>query len=43
MPGDMALAKRSKQLKEGVELFDTIIPNLIPYSEKLGVSLPKLV
>ncbi len=43
MPGDMALAKRSKQLKEGVELFDTIIPNLIPYSEKLGVSLRKLV
>jgi L-lactate dehydrogenase len=42
MPGDMALKKRERQLKEGVELYETILPNLAPYAELYHVDMPKI-
>jgi len=41
MPGDMALKKRDNYLKYGVELYETIIPNLITYAEQFQISMPK--
>jgi hypothetical protein len=34
------LRRREKQLKDGVELYPTILPSLQAWSEKLGVPAP---
>ena len=43
LPGKLAWQRRSKQLAEGVELYPTIIDDLRPWAEKLGVDLPEPV
>jgi LDH2 family malate/lactate/ureidoglycolate dehydrogenase len=40
MPGDAALARRRVQLQNGVELYSSIMPDLMPWAEKFGISLP---
>jgi L-lactate dehydrogenase len=40
LPGGRALQLRAEQFQRGVALYPTILPALIPWSEKLGVSLP---
>lgn len=40
VPGKRAWLKRKKQLAEGVELYPTIMEDLKPWAEKLGVEVP---
>ncbi len=40
LPGETSLRRREKQLKEGVELYPSIMPALCPWSEKLRVAAP---
>jgi len=40
LPGQMALARRERQLRDGVELEPSILPALVPWAEKLRVALP---
>jgi LDH2 family malate/lactate/ureidoglycolate dehydrogenase len=40
LPGESGLRKREAQLKNGVELYSSIVPALAPWIEKLGVPLP---
>jgi LDH2 family malate/lactate/ureidoglycolate dehydrogenase len=40
LPGERALQKRTLQLRHGVELFPTVLPDLRPWAERLGVPLP---
>ena len=40
LPGQMGLARRERQLREGVALEASILPALAPWAEKLGVALP---
>ena len=40
LPGERGLARRAKQLEDGVELYPTILPSLQPWAEKLGVPMP---
>lgn len=41
LPGHAALAHRAAQLKNGVELYPTIIPALKPFAEAFQMELPK--
>lgn len=41
IPGEGALARRSRQLSEGITLYPSILPALIPWAEKLGVGIPQ--
>jgi LDH2 family malate/lactate/ureidoglycolate dehydrogenase len=41
MPGDGALSRKRAALADGVLLHPSILPNLTPLAEKLGVSLPE--
>jgi LDH2 family malate/lactate/ureidoglycolate dehydrogenase len=41
MPGGHALAQRAEQLKLGVALYPTIMPEIKPWTEQLGVLLPQ--
>lgn len=41
VPGDGAAAKRRAQLAEGVDLYPSIMPELVRAAEKAGVALPK--
>jgi LDH2 family malate/lactate/ureidoglycolate dehydrogenase len=43
MPGDTALARREKQLAEGVELFPGILDGMAPWAEKFTVPAPEPV
>lgn len=43
LPGENALRRREQQLRDGVELYPTIVPALTPWAEKLTVELPKAV
>lgn len=43
LPGESGLRRREKQLKEGVELYPSILPSLQSWIEKLGVPAPKVV
>ena len=43
LPGQRGLTLRRKHLADGVELAPTIMPLLVPWAEKLGVSLPAAV
>ncbi len=40
LPGQNGLARRERQLREGVALEPSILPTLAPWAEKLGVALP---
>jgi L-lactate dehydrogenase len=40
LPGTAALARRARQLREGVALHETILPKLAPWAEPFGVPLP---
>ncbi len=40
LPGELGLAKRAEQLREGVQLHPSIVPALRPWAEKLGVAMP---
>jgi LDH2 family malate/lactate/ureidoglycolate dehydrogenase len=40
LPGHGALARRARQLTEGVDLYPTILPALEPWAAKVGVPLP---
>jgi LDH2 family malate/lactate/ureidoglycolate dehydrogenase len=41
LPGEGALARRRRQIREGVELHETIVPALAPWAERFGVELPR--
>ena len=43
LPGESGLRRREKQLKEGVELYPTILPSLQSWSKKLGVAAPAAI
>jgi L-lactate dehydrogenase len=43
LPGETGLRRREKQVKEGIELYPSILPSLQPWSEKLGVAVPVAV
>ena len=43
LPGENGLRRREKQLKEGVELYPTVMPALEPWSDKFGVKPPVAV
>jgi LDH2 family malate/lactate/ureidoglycolate dehydrogenase len=40
LPGERGLARRRRQLAEGVELHPTILPALLPWAARLNVGLP---
>lgn len=40
LPGQMGLARRERQLRDGVELEPSILPALSPWAEKFRVALP---
>jgi len=40
LPGEAALARRARQLQEGISLHETILPKLAPWAERFGVPLP---
>lgn len=41
VPGQRAWAARAQQLREGVELYPSIMEDLRPWAEKLGVPMPR--
>jgi hypothetical protein len=41
MPGDTANRARQEQLKTGVALYPSIMPDLMGWAEKLDVTLPQ--
>ena len=41
LPGEAGLRRRAAQLTHGVELHRTILPALIPWAERFGLSVPK--
>jgi L-lactate dehydrogenase len=40
LPGVSGLRRRETQLRDGIELYPSILPSLQPWSEKLGVAAP---
>jgi LDH2 family malate/lactate/ureidoglycolate dehydrogenase len=43
LPGERALQKRALQLRQGVDLFPTVLAALRPWAQRLGVPLPDAV
>jgi LDH2 family malate/lactate/ureidoglycolate dehydrogenase len=41
LPGEAALARRRRQIREGVQLHENILPALIPWAERFGVAPPQ--
>ena len=41
LPGEGALARRRRQIREGVQLHETILPALAPWAERFGIGLPQ--
>jgi LDH2 family malate/lactate/ureidoglycolate dehydrogenase len=41
LPGEGALARRRRQIREGVNLHENIIPALTSWAERFGVALPR--
>jgi L-lactate dehydrogenase len=41
LPGEGALARRRRQIREGVQLHETILPALKPWAERFGIGLPQ--
>jgi L-lactate dehydrogenase len=40
LPGEAGLQRRAAQLRDGVELYPSILPMLTPWAAKSGVPLP---
>ncbi len=40
LPGEGALVRRRRQIREGITLHETILPALTPWAERVGVPLP---
>ena len=43
LPGQNGLARRERQLRDGVELQSSILPALSPWAQKFGVALPAVL
>jgi len=43
LPGEKGLQRREVQLRDGVELYPSIMPGLLPWAKKLDVPLPSSV
>ena len=43
LPGERALARRRRQIREGVQLHENILPALTPWAERLGIDLPTVL
>ncbi len=43
LPGEGTLARRREAVKNGVELYPSILPSLTPWAEKFGVDLPTAI
>ena len=43
VPGQRAWRRRQDQLENGVELYPTIMQDLMPWAEKLGVNMPRKI
>ena len=43
VPGEAALARRRRQLRDGVDLYPTIMPALVPWADRFGIEIPKLL
>jgi L-lactate dehydrogenase len=43
LPGESGLRRHEKQLKDGVELYPSIVPALQPWVDKLRVPLPPMI
>ena len=41
VPGEQGARLREAQLRDGVDLYPTIMPSLAPWAEKLGVEMPQ--
>lgn len=41
LPGEGALARRRRQIREGVRLHENILPALTPWAERFGIGLPQ--
>lgn len=41
LPGEGALARRRLQIREGIDLYENIMPALVPWAERFGVALPQ--
>jgi len=41
LPGEAGMARLKEQRENGVALYPTIMPALVPWAEKLGVAVPK--
>jgi L-lactate dehydrogenase len=41
LPGEAALARRRRQIREGIDLHEGILPALTPWAERFGVALPE--
>jgi len=41
LPGEAGMARLREQRERGVALYPTILPALVPWTEKLGVAMPK--
>ena len=43
LPGEGGLARKRKQLADGVALHETIMPALVPIAAQLGVAVPMAI
>jgi LDH2 family malate/lactate/ureidoglycolate dehydrogenase len=41
LPGEGALSRRRRQIRDGIQLHETIIPALTPWAERFGIALPQ--
>lgn len=41
LPGEGALARRRRHIRDGISLHETIMPALMPWAERFGVALPQ--
>ena len=41
LPGEAGMARLREQREQGVALYPTIMPTLVPWAEKLGVAVPR--
>jgi len=41
LAGEGALARRRRQIREGVQLHETIVPSLTLWAERFGMTLPQ--
>ena len=41
LPGEGALARRRRNIREGIALHETILPAVTPWAERFGVALPQ--